>query len=520
MVVYRKNQLEETEKGEVGRIMSLDLNHHMHTLSHHGLQIIRKNEQAIRKEWKQMKQYFENNNKKSAKSTIASVQIFSNTIFNQKHDLDLVMQHLKIAWEHEITIDNHISPFIMSLLEGAVHHATQHSSSYKDEDYQAIQYFFLKMNEHIHAYTSSHPFSIHTFMEHLVHSRQLAIEWIAIVEKTDGKFYLKNWCHKNSCALIQDDIFANSLFELTDLLLMALPQEHEHSIMTVPYSDITLLVCTMKKDTGHVMPFVHHAVQLLESGKQTMEQAMSSQRWMDAVLLFNESMIRTHTLEEALETITTGFVHYLPFKRCAIFSYSKQDEIALGLSGYQLDNQLIRNITAQMNHMPQLKQSLDIIQMLGMGMKYLQPLYMADAANYLPAAYIEQFQLQSVVITPLYTASGNELIGAAVLDEGAHSDFSLSYDTYNALIHFGKNAGEMLQRYRTMIHSFTQTNPFSPREMEVLELMAEGESTTSAAHSLHLSEYTVRDYITNIMQKMNAKNRTEAVALAIRKGII
>ena len=50
--------------------------------------------------------------------------------------------------------------------------------------------------------------------------------------------------------------------------------------------------------------------------------------------------------------------------------------------------------------------------------------------------------------------------------------------------------------------------------------MAEGESTTGAADKLHLSEYTVRDYITAIMQKMEAKNRTEAVARAIRKGVI
>lgn len=500
--------------------MSLNLNHHMHTLCHRGLQIIRENEQAIRKEWQQMQQYFENNGKRSAKSTIVSVDIFSDTIFHQGYDIDHVMQILKAAWENEITVDNHISPFIMSLLEGAVHHATQNSATYKNEDYQAIQYFFLKMNEHIHAYTTNHPFSIHTFMEHLVYSRQLAIEWIAIVDKREGQFILQNWFHKNRCMLMKEAIMAYSLFELTDLLLVELQQENDHSIMTVPYGDMTLLVCTMKKDTGHIMPFVHHAIQLLENGKQTMEKAIASQRWMDAVLLFNESMIRAHTLEAALETITTGFVHYLPFKRCAIFSYSKQDEIAFGLSGHQLDNQLIQNITAQMNHMPQLKHSLDIIQMLGKGMKYLQPLYMADAANYLPAAYIEQFQLQSVVITPLYTASGNELIGAAVLDEGAHSQFSISHGTYNALIHFGKNAGETLQRYRNSIHSFKEANPFSPREVEVLKLMADGESTTSAAQSLHLSEYTVRDYITNIMQKMNAKNRTEAVARAIRKGVI
>ncbi|RKO62259.1 response regulator transcription factor [Caldibacillus debilis] len=50
--------------------------------------------------------------------------------------------------------------------------------------------------------------------------------------------------------------------------------------------------------------------------------------------------------------------------------------------------------------------------------------------------------------------------------------------------------------------------------------MAEGLSTFEAAVQLNLSEYTVRDYVSAIMQKMNVKNRTEAVAKAIREGLI
>lgn len=50
--------------------------------------------------------------------------------------------------------------------------------------------------------------------------------------------------------------------------------------------------------------------------------------------------------------------------------------------------------------------------------------------------------------------------------------------------------------------------------------MADGASTYEAASNLNLSEYTVRDYVSTIMQKMEAKNRTEAVAKAIREGFI
>ncbi|MFB7304737.1 response regulator transcription factor [Heyndrickxia sporothermodurans] len=60
----------------------------------------------------------------------------------------------------------------------------------------------------------------------------------------------------------------------------------------------------------------------------------------------------------------------------------------------------------------------------------------------------------------------------------------------------------------------------SSREISVLELLAEGASTTEAAEALHLSEYTVRDYVSNIMKRLNARNRTEAAVKAIRLGII
>src|SRR5699024_12245521 len=60
----------------------------------------------------------------------------------------------------------------------------------------------------------------------------------------------------------------------------------------------------------------------------------------------------------------------------------------------------------------------------------------------------------------------------------------------------------------------------SPREIEVLKLMEKGASTHEAASALHLREYTVRDYVSTIMQKLGARNRTEAVAKVIRNNII
>jgi DNA-binding NarL/FixJ family response regulator len=51
-------------------------------------------------------------------------------------------------------------------------------------------------------------------------------------------------------------------------------------------------------------------------------------------------------------------------------------------------------------------------------------------------------------------------------------------------------------------------------------MTAESASTVEAALKLYLSEFTVKDYISNIMKRLNAQNRIEVAVKAIRMGII
>src|SRR5690625_387638 len=56
------------------------------------------------------------------------------------------------------------------------------------------------------------------------------------------------------------------------------------------------------------------------------------------------------------------------------------------------------------------------------------------------------------------------------------------------------------------------------RECQVLQLMAEGNSNRSISESLYISEKTVKNHVSNILQKMKVNDRTQAVVTAIRKG--
>jgi len=58
------------------------------------------------------------------------------------------------------------------------------------------------------------------------------------------------------------------------------------------------------------------------------------------------------------------------------------------------------------------------------------------------------------------------------------------------------------------------------RELSILELLAEGSTNKEIAGSLNISDNTVRHHVINIMDKLKVSDRTEAVATAIRSGIL
>ncbi|MGG4343825.1 response regulator transcription factor [Paenibacillus lautus] len=63
-------------------------------------------------------------------------------------------------------------------------------------------------------------------------------------------------------------------------------------------------------------------------------------------------------------------------------------------------------------------------------------------------------------------------------------------------------------------------NPLTEREREVLRLAADGNSSNEIALKLHLSYGTVRNYMSEILSKLSAKNRIEAISMAEEKGWI
>jgi DNA-binding NarL/FixJ family response regulator len=66
----------------------------------------------------------------------------------------------------------------------------------------------------------------------------------------------------------------------------------------------------------------------------------------------------------------------------------------------------------------------------------------------------------------------------------------------------------------------TLITPLSKRETEILKYIAEGFSNKRIAFALGIGEQTIKNHITSIMRKLNANDRTHAVVLAMRRGLI
>jgi two-component system, NarL family, response regulator YdfI len=62
--------------------------------------------------------------------------------------------------------------------------------------------------------------------------------------------------------------------------------------------------------------------------------------------------------------------------------------------------------------------------------------------------------------------------------------------------------------------------PLSARELEVLDLLAEGLPNKLIAHRLNISEHTVKTHVASIFAKLRVSSRTEVVSQAIRRGLV
>ena len=84
-------------------------------------------------------------------------------------------------------------------------------------------------------------------------------------------------------------------------------------------------------------------------------------------------------------------------------------------------------------------------------------------------------------------------------------------------------ASQVLQQFQELTwQSETRAfmSPLTPREIEILNYIAQGYLNKQIAIELGISEQTIKNHVTSILRKLNANARTDAVVLALKQGLI
>ncbi len=77
-----------------------------------------------------------------------------------------------------------------------------------------------------------------------------------------------------------------------------------------------------------------------------------------------------------------------------------------------------------------------------------------------------------------------------------------------------------LQGFKSDFNAPEMIETLTPKEIEVLGLMASGCSNKEISEALHKSEGTIKNHVSNLLAKLGVRDRTRAVLLAIERGIL
>jgi DNA-binding NarL/FixJ family response regulator len=126
----------------------------------------------------------------------------------------------------------------------------------------------------------------------------------------------------------------------------------------------------------------------------------------------------------------------------------------------------------------------------------------------------------------LYTGDADAELLYSGLDSGARG-YALkagSMDELVGAIHTIASGGSYvdprLDRILLSPRATAQVPQLSPREREIMHLMAEGGTAEAIGTALGVSVETVRTHVRNVIRKLQARNRVHAIALALERGEI
>ncbi|MCF8566944.1 LuxR C-terminal-related transcriptional regulator [Alicyclobacillus tolerans] len=231
----------------------------------------------------------------------------------------------------------------------------------------------------------------------------------------------------------------------------------------------------------------------------------------ELLLDLDEALFAAKGVADVFSTMVNYVCKIANFERGALFMYSPLTKAVEGIYGHNIDLSEVMRIRES-------ERSIPVLQHV---MQLNQSMFYEDVSQALPDYYIRHFQLSSLLVCPIRTLDGKP-VGVLLLDRagrGFRPDERSILLVDRILSRASKALAGHIYESRTLstppaLHGLTQ------REREILQAVSNGYETKEVASRLHISEYTVTEYVGSLMRKLQARNRTEAVAKGLREGII
>jgi DNA-binding NarL/FixJ family response regulator len=119
-----------------------------------------------------------------------------------------------------------------------------------------------------------------------------------------------------------------------------------------------------------------------------------------------------------------------------------------------------------------------------------------------------------------WTAAARRAGVRAVLDHGATAEEVAAAVTAVLAGLVAVHPGVFRSAGRAAVVEGDAERALTPREVEILEMLAEGLGNRAIGRRLGISAYTVKFHVASILDKLRAASRTEAVTLGLRRGLI
>ncbi|MBS4213622.1 response regulator transcription factor [Neobacillus rhizophilus] len=488
-----------------------------------GLSILYELSSPFLKEWKELMPSLKYRNQSLVDEIDVIIQFAIKDVFQNKNlNADSFILSLLAEWQKRFSskYDEYEALSLITTIENMFHKLLDKDPESTFLDHQAIQSFFIRILDQA-LLSQDMEYRNDNSAKIIIETNVLPMKWVAIVKKDKEEYVI------DSVVCSNENPVDNHLLEMckslkareTGHLSMAIERligqnSGDSPLIQIPCLNDTLLIC-LENENFQVKEQQIVFIREMYLHQLKLYHLESKIDWKNTSLLFLQHLLLSRSAGDAVNAITTGLVEYMPFERCALFLYNQYEEKGIGVSGHNVSTSSVQQIREEIFKLPLIKKYLN-------SLTHSQPLYFSNAAEVLPEKYIHEFKLRSLVVLPIFVPTKNKLIGIAILDQGEYSDFLVSNQTLTTLIKFGHYAGELL--FSIWDEALQQFGSFdtllTPREKDVLKLIAEGASISEAAKELHLSSYTVRDYVSVIIQKLEAKNRTDAAVKAIKMKLI